>query len=607
MKKFISIILIFIAFNLYSQNPCQDGTIIIDGNAIDAVSFDNTNNTGLKLPLWLDAGTTLAAGSRVHIISLIEFTEVNNTGNISLVYNKVIKVGTQTETVPAGKVWKVEAIVKHANAFASGFTASSNSPVCQGSTLNLSATTVAGATYSWTGPNGFTSNVQNPIINNTSLAAAGTYSMTATLNGCTSTASTTDVVVNTLPVSTFTNSPSLVIVNNNTTFTPTQSGASYSWVFDQGTPTTSTAINPIVQWSNAGNYDVTLTVTDNNGCSSTTQQVVTVTNCTPGQPSSGFTWGPSSPQPGQTVTFDPTTTGATYDWTFNNGSISTSTDENPDVSWSNDGTYNVSLTVTSTGCYTTTSQNIIIRTPVSVTYNYSGTIENFTVPSGFTNLRIEAFGAQGGDNNSGLGAMISGDFNFNPGDILTILVGERPPNNTSGIGPIGGGGGGTFVALGSSYTNATPIIIAGGGGGGGYTPGEHGLTTNNGGGIEGGTNGNGANQTFCAGGGGGFYSSGANGSYTTWGTDDGGKGFRQGGNGGGLGSYGYFGRGGFGGGGSGNPTGSCNTAGGGGGYSGGSGNGASGASGGGGSFNSGTNQNNASGVNSGHGKVIITY
>lgn len=61
--------------------------------------------------------------------------------------------------------------------------AGSNAPVCAGSSLNLTATTVSGATYSWTGPNGFTSALQNPVISYTA-AYAGTYSLQVTIAGC---------------------------------------------------------------------------------------------------------------------------------------------------------------------------------------------------------------------------------------------------------------------------------------------------------------------------------------------------------------------------------------------------------------------------------------
>jgi uncharacterized repeat protein (TIGR01451 family) len=52
---------------------------------------------------------------------------------------------------------------------------SSNGPVCPGTTLNLSSTISSTGVYNWTGPNGFTSVLQNPTIPNVTNAAAGTY------------------------------------------------------------------------------------------------------------------------------------------------------------------------------------------------------------------------------------------------------------------------------------------------------------------------------------------------------------------------------------------------------------------------------------------------
>ena len=77
--------------------------------------------------------------------------------------------------------------------------ASSNSPVCSGHTLSLTGTTNIGTTYSWTGPNSFTSSSLNPDISSSTTAATGTYSFTASLNGCTSAAGTTSVTVNATP------------------------------------------------------------------------------------------------------------------------------------------------------------------------------------------------------------------------------------------------------------------------------------------------------------------------------------------------------------------------------------------------------------------------
>jgi hypothetical protein len=75
-------------------------------------------------------------------------------------------------------------------------TAANNGPIFAGMTLNLTASTVPGATYSWTGPNGFSSTNQNPLIINATTNAAGIYSVAATIGACTSTAAATTVTVN---------------------------------------------------------------------------------------------------------------------------------------------------------------------------------------------------------------------------------------------------------------------------------------------------------------------------------------------------------------------------------------------------------------------------
>ncbi|MCS6904918.1 MAG: T9SS type A sorting domain-containing protein [Bacteroidia bacterium] len=84
---------------------------------------------------------------------------------------------------------------------------SSNSPVCQGATLQLTANTNAAqtplpgpaVTYSWSGPNGFSSTLQNPSIPNMTSAQAGTYTVTITRQGCNSASSTTQVNIIPLP------------------------------------------------------------------------------------------------------------------------------------------------------------------------------------------------------------------------------------------------------------------------------------------------------------------------------------------------------------------------------------------------------------------------
>lgn len=73
--------------------------------------------------------------------------------------------------------------------------AGSNSPVNEGSAINLTSTSTGGTSYSWTGPNGFTSTTQNPTITAATTAMAGTYTVTVLSSGtCTATATVAVVV-----------------------------------------------------------------------------------------------------------------------------------------------------------------------------------------------------------------------------------------------------------------------------------------------------------------------------------------------------------------------------------------------------------------------------
>ena len=71
--------------------------------------------------------------------------------------------------------------------------ASNAGPYCEGQNIQLIATNGA-ISYNWTGPNGFSSSLQNPLIPNCLAINAGTYTLTYNLGGCISTL-TTDVVV----------------------------------------------------------------------------------------------------------------------------------------------------------------------------------------------------------------------------------------------------------------------------------------------------------------------------------------------------------------------------------------------------------------------------
>lgn len=85
--------------------------------------------------------------------------------------------------------------------------ASNDSPICDGGIVNLSAnTTTIGTTttYAWSGPNSFSSTVQNPIIDPFTNSDVGTYSVTITVDGCAAAPLTTELTIYPLPTATIT-------------------------------------------------------------------------------------------------------------------------------------------------------------------------------------------------------------------------------------------------------------------------------------------------------------------------------------------------------------------------------------------------------------------
>jgi photosystem II stability/assembly factor-like uncharacterized protein len=150
--------------------------------------------------------------------------------------------------------------------------ATNSGPACEGDPVNLFATTVQGATYSWSGPNGFASSLQNPTITAPSVAASGKYSVVAIVQGCTTSAADTEVVVRPRPVAT---------ALGNTTIPAGGSapllgmgGVSCTWSPGAGLDDAQSC-TPVASPSTTTTYQ--LTVTGANGCSSTNSASVVIT------------------------------------------------------------------------------------------------------------------------------------------------------------------------------------------------------------------------------------------------------------------------------------------------------------------------------------------
>lgn len=137
-------------------------------------------------------------------------------------------------------------------------------------------------------------------------------------------------------------------------------------------------------------------------------------------------------------------------------------------------------------------------------FNYTGSFQTFTVPAGVTTIKVELYGASGGDGwatssstsygggSGGWGGIISTYINVTPGSVLRIYVGgQGNASNTNGASGLGGyngganggssstnlfstgwgansgGGGGATDIRESPYSLSDRLAVAGGGGGGG--------------------------------------------------------------------------------------------------------------------------------------------
>jgi hypothetical protein len=166
-------------------------------------------------------------------------------------------------------------VVVNANPVA---TASSNSPVCEGTTISLTGGPDGMTSYSWTGPNGFSSALQSPTITNATLAMAGAYTLTVIdANGCTDNANT-NLVVNAKPVATASsNSP--ICEGDTISLTGGPDGMTgYSWI-GPGNFTSSLQDPTIGNATLAMANTYTLTVTDANGCTDSANTNVMVFTC----------------------------------------------------------------------------------------------------------------------------------------------------------------------------------------------------------------------------------------------------------------------------------------------------------------------------------------
>ena len=114
----------------------------------------------------------------------------------------------------------------------------------------------------------------------------------------------------------------------------------------------------------------------------------------------------------------------------------------------------------------------------NISFEYTGSLQTWVVPTGVTQLYVDVRAAQGGGTNGGLGGKVQATIPVTEGATLYLVVGGKPssdvpvyggggaggtPGVSSGNGSAGGGFSGIFSS--SVLSQGNSIVVAGAGGG----------------------------------------------------------------------------------------------------------------------------------------------
>ncbi|MFN8241262.1 MAG: SprB repeat-containing protein [Bacteroidales bacterium] len=254
-------------------------------------------------------------------------------------------------------------------------TATSNSPVCEGTALNLTGGPAGMASYSWTGPNGFTSTLQSPSIAAATPVMSGVYTLVVVnASGCTANANTNVTVtpLNTISLTSgaTTNNQTVCINTAITNITYATTGATGATVTGLPTGVTGTWAANVVTISGTpsvagtSNYTVTLT----GGCGTVTATGSIVVN-----PNNTITLTSGATTNNQTVCINTPITNITYSTTGATGASFSGLPAGVTGSWAANvvtitgtptvaGTANYTVTLTG-GCGNITANGTIVVNP----------------------------------------------------------------------------------------------------------------------------------------------------------------------------------------------------------------------------------------------------
>jgi uncharacterized protein (AIM24 family) len=231
---------------IVSDAPDAAGSISGPTNVLpgqNGVSYSVPLINGANSYVWtIPSGATIVSGANTNNIT-VNFGSASS-GNITVAGSNGVCTGSSSSLF----------VTVNCNPPATP-TISSNGTVCQSQTITFSCTPAAN--YSWVGPDGWTSNVQNPTRTGASVAMSGTYSLTTTSGGCTSAVARTTVIVENFATVQPGSSTTFCAGSNVVLYAATGTGYVYQWRLNSNNIIGATGSSYTA--SVGGNYDVNIT------------------------------------------------------------------------------------------------------------------------------------------------------------------------------------------------------------------------------------------------------------------------------------------------------------------------------------------------------------
>lgn len=231
-----------------------------------SINFDATGSTVEDDMLW-----TFLGGSPIQSGNLQQTVFFNTPGTYR----------TYLEVLGGGcGMYAVDSVDITVNPTPSIAVSVSNDTICPAASANLNASSTA-TSYVWSPTTGLSSStIANPVA---SPANTTTYTVTGTQGACQGSANITIVVDNNTPVASFIYTEP-VCINDPVNFNGGISdyANTYNWTFTSGSISSSTILDPVVTYSAAGTYPVTLSVNTLCGVTDDTTLNITVVDCAAG-------------------------------------------------------------------------------------------------------------------------------------------------------------------------------------------------------------------------------------------------------------------------------------------------------------------------------------